>query len=330
MLITIYIIAYNHEKYISAAIDGVLSQTYSPLEIIISDDCSTDRTWDIILQKTTNYVGKHKIVLLRNSQNLGISAHINNIWKHATGQWIVASAGDDVSETSRVETIVAAIKKHPEVKLFQSYLTEIDEKGHVLYVNSLKVNKWNVDQDNIYLPKRFEYGSFSRHGAAMAYSREIVDIFGSLPEEVIFEDNIVDVRAEILGGCGVIAKPLVRHRNHDDQITNNYISRNPKKVYERIQRRLKSDLITTKTNYELVKTNISRVKINLNILYNYKYKKIISYYRYQSLFVLKPLNIVYLIIFLLLRDKSIKISKRELMAILLPYKIFIFLLKSRT
>jgi glycosyltransferase involved in cell wall biosynthesis len=47
--------AYNHERFIAEAVRGALSQTYSPLEIIISDDCSTDRTFEIIQSEVAGY-----------------------------------------------------------------------------------------------------------------------------------------------------------------------------------------------------------------------------------------------------------------------------------
>jgi glycosyltransferase involved in cell wall biosynthesis len=47
-LLTLAMFAYNHERFIAEAVRGALRQTYSPLEIIISDDCSTDRTFEII------------------------------------------------------------------------------------------------------------------------------------------------------------------------------------------------------------------------------------------------------------------------------------------
>jgi len=46
-LITFALFAYNQERFIREAVQGAFSQTYSPLEIIMSDDCSKDRTFDI-------------------------------------------------------------------------------------------------------------------------------------------------------------------------------------------------------------------------------------------------------------------------------------------
>lgn len=47
-LVTFALIAYDQERFIREAVEGAFSQTYSPLEIILSDDCSSDRTFEII------------------------------------------------------------------------------------------------------------------------------------------------------------------------------------------------------------------------------------------------------------------------------------------
>lgn len=53
-LVSVCLIAYNQEKYVEKAIDSIFAQTYSPLEIILSDDCSTDNTL-IIIKALLNY-----------------------------------------------------------------------------------------------------------------------------------------------------------------------------------------------------------------------------------------------------------------------------------
>ena len=47
-LVTFALFAYNQENYIRAAVEGAFAQTYQPLEIILSDDCSKDRTFEIM------------------------------------------------------------------------------------------------------------------------------------------------------------------------------------------------------------------------------------------------------------------------------------------
>ncbi|RYZ44719.1 MAG: glycosyltransferase family 2 protein, partial [Sphingobacteriales bacterium] len=88
LLVTFALVAYKQEQFIAEAVRGALSQTYSPLEIIISDDCSPDRTFEIIQQEAASYTGPHTIRLNRNERNIGLSAHINQVMTMITGQLV--------------------------------------------------------------------------------------------------------------------------------------------------------------------------------------------------------------------------------------------------
>jgi len=76
---------YNSEKYVSYAIDSVLHQTYTNIELIIIDDCSLDYTKHIV----SKYAEKDtRITLLCNSQNIGCAASRNKGLQHCNGTYI--------------------------------------------------------------------------------------------------------------------------------------------------------------------------------------------------------------------------------------------------
>jgi glycosyltransferase involved in cell wall biosynthesis len=133
-LISFYVIAYNQERFVTEAVAGALAQTWTPLEVVLSDDCSDDRTFEIMKEMVQNYKGQHKIILNRNEKRLGIGAHVNRILQLCTGDWIVASAGDDVSipeRTERLYTHWASQAKN--TGLVFSNIIEINEEGALLY-----------------------------------------------------------------------------------------------------------------------------------------------------------------------------------------------------
>ena len=70
-LLSLLIITYNQEDYIRETLEGAFSQNYSPLEIVISDDNSTDGNFSIIKDMVSEYAGPHTIIINQNSQNLG-------------------------------------------------------------------------------------------------------------------------------------------------------------------------------------------------------------------------------------------------------------------
>lgn len=247
-----YIIAFNQSLFIEQAIRSVLAQDYSPLEIIVSDDYSTDDTWEKICAIASEYIGPHNLKIRRNSINLGVCAHINLIWKSCNGDWVVASAGDDYSAPNRVSTIMTVVSQNPKVKLVQSWLNEIDEAGNLISVNKLRDNYPHGDGSlrvaNIFNRCTGDINSY--HGAAIAYSKDVIKQFPRLPDEVIFEDNIINFRAELLGDVCWLRTPLVNHRNHPGQLTQNNINIPFDLSESRKKKGIISDEVSLKQNLE--------------------------------------------------------------------------------
>ncbi|MCK9506405.1 MAG: glycosyltransferase [Porticoccaceae bacterium] len=295
--VSFYILAYNHQSMIRQAIEGALSQTYQPLEIIVSDDCSDDDTWQVIQQTLREHRGSHSILARRNERNMGISQHINEVWHYCSGDWIVASAGDDISLPERVESIMQVASANKAVKLVQSWVQEIDAEGHPLDVNGLGCDCAPGALRLYGLEDRIRGATYHPHGAAMAYSRDLVDRFSPLPEGVIFEDNIVNLRAELLGSAAVLARPLVKHRNHPGQVTRIAGIANEKKARQRIKLRLTSDIISS----QQCLTDISASSENLpsnqyNDIANC-YRRRLAYFskKRKALIFIWPLRLIYLI-----------------------------------
>lgn len=107
-LLSFTVCAYQQERFIREAVEAALAQTYSPLEIILSDDCSTDRTFEIMRELADNYHGPHQLVLNRNAANLGIARHVNRITELVHGELSIGAAGDDISLPNRVEEVYKA------------------------------------------------------------------------------------------------------------------------------------------------------------------------------------------------------------------------------
>src|SRR5687768_4578862 len=105
-LVTLFVFSFNQEKFIREAVEAAFNQTYSPLELILSDDCSQDKTFEIMQEMASAYRGPHTIVLNRNSKNLGLCGHVNRIMEMAKGELILPAAGDDISYLGRTKTTV--------------------------------------------------------------------------------------------------------------------------------------------------------------------------------------------------------------------------------
>lgn len=241
-LISFYVIACNQEKFIAEAVTGALTQTWTPLEIVLSDDCSNDRTFEIMRQLTSTYKGPHKIILNRNEKRLGVGAHVNRILQLCTGEWIVASAGDDVSVPERTERLYNYwASQTNKTGLVFSNIIEINENGALLYKRDFRQDVSDLCPQNQLswnYRERLSQKAPDVHGSSFGYPRRTFDDFGPIWDDIVFEDAILNWRAEMREQVALCPEYLVRHRNHAGQITNTY-SKNALKNANTIRRMLK-------------------------------------------------------------------------------------------
>jgi glycosyltransferase involved in cell wall biosynthesis len=94
--ISVLVITYNHAQYISQTLDSIVSQKGDfVIELIISNDCSTDGTDKAIEEFLEIYTGKVKINYFDQKQNLGILPNLIFALRHCTGDYLAFCEGDD-------------------------------------------------------------------------------------------------------------------------------------------------------------------------------------------------------------------------------------------
>ena len=229
--VSFLLITYKQEQFIREAVAGVLAQTYSPLEIILSDDNSPDRTFEIMQEMAAAYRGPHKIILNRNLKNLGIGGHITRGMELASGEIIVVGAGDDISLPERVERIQSefAAANGKAMAVF-SDMTEIDGNGNFLkYADTRPRPGFN---NPVQCCRNMLEGIT---GASNAWHRKVFDIFGPLQPGVVFEDRVIALRAVLLGGFRHISQPLVKYRRHETNTVAMFHSADLKQARRRLE-----------------------------------------------------------------------------------------------
>lgn len=211
-LISYVVTTYNIEKYVEESVKCAFAQTYSPLEIVLSDDCSTDQTFEIMKRMADEYQGPHKIVLNRNVKNMGITKHMNKAYiELANGEIIIAAHGDDISKPERTEKAFQYLEKNPEVKAVSFSLKAFDEKGNILKEHSAMVGEEHIytfqNGGNIPAPSR-------------AFYKTVMTTFGKLNNDCPTEDELISFRALLLGKTAFLPECLVYYRKHSMSSSN--------------------------------------------------------------------------------------------------------------
>lgn len=207
-LVTFFVMAYNQERYVCEAVKGAFSQTYEPLEILLSDDCSTDGTFRIMEEMAAAYDGPHTVVLNRNPENLGLVAHVDRLVEMSSGDLIVAGAGDDISEPERVEHLARVwLTSKRTAMLLHSAVMKIGDAGQEL---GLRAPAAEIIADPS--PLTIVRTGQNCIGATAAWNRALFDRFGPLPEFAEIEDGPMFFRAALLDSVHYVSAPLVRYR----------------------------------------------------------------------------------------------------------------------
>lgn len=114
ILFSVAVITYNQEKYISQTLDSILNQEHDfKYEIVIGEDCSTDKTKQIIEE----YVAKYPEIIkpLYNNPNKGLVNNYFNVINHCQGKYIMECAGDDYWLPGKVKSQIKFMENNPDV-----------------------------------------------------------------------------------------------------------------------------------------------------------------------------------------------------------------------
>lgn len=211
--VTLVVFAYNQEIYIEAAVNSALTQDYPNLKIVISDDCSRDRTFERAKKLVDSYAGSHVIELRRNDKNLGLTNHVNTVISQVDTELVVVAAGDDISLPHRVSKLVDVYQRSDRPKLLSSTAFRIDEAGNLLdglapdrvipiedldsVVDSLNAVDHRV---GLYL------------GATGAWSMDLWKKYGPIQHTHCWEDVVMGFRAALEGSYKFVDEPLVKYR----------------------------------------------------------------------------------------------------------------------
>ncbi len=142
-MISVVIPAYNHEKFIGAAVDSVLQQSWQDLELLVIDDGSTDRTADVV----KSYDDPRLSCFYQDNQDAFNT--INRGLGMAKGEYIAILNSDDVYTTDRLERMVAQQKKTGAHCLF-SDVTPIDDEGREFDDPGFGWNVWHQKNRDFY------------------------------------------------------------------------------------------------------------------------------------------------------------------------------------
>ena len=205
--VSMLVLTYQQRELLDRAVTNALAQDCDPIEIVLSDDGSSDGSYERLQVLAAGYRGPHRVVVRPRTPNLGIAEHYNHLLRFARGELLVTAAGDDVSTPDRVRRLVQAWDANGRrADLIASHLIDMDSSGGLhglIRVDDLAlwhgIDDWMRNRPYIV-------------GAAHAFTRRMFERFGPMHCEVAYEDQIMVFRAIAMGGAITVDEPLVHYR----------------------------------------------------------------------------------------------------------------------
>ncbi len=199
------LLSHNREKYIKAAVESAFAQDYAgELEYIFCDDCSTDRTFEIIKACVAAYKGDRRIVLTQTPQNGHLAVNTNHAVKHASSDWIIRADDDDFSSVDRCTQIAEAIMRHPECTYVVTGVKQFtDDEEELILRESMQPSRRSETCFRIADIRQGYEAVRGRQPSIYSYKawhRSVYDRFGELHEQGYYVDDLCCYnRANIMG-----------------------------------------------------------------------------------------------------------------------------------
>lgn len=218
-LVTVICLCYNHSKYVIEALESVLNQTYTNVELLIADDFSTDNSVLIIKKWLANHP---EIQFYVNKDNLGNTTTFNKCLKLSKGQYIIDLAADDVLKPDCIANQLKgfATTLYKNVGLIYGNAELISENGtfqkHYFKTNAHKKRIIHQPTGDIYVG--LLNGNNNLCSVSSLVKREVFEKLNGYDENLTYEDYDFWIRAARNYNFDYIDKILIQKRVLDDSM----------------------------------------------------------------------------------------------------------------
>ena len=202
--VSVILSVYNSENTIKKSIESLVNQTYKDIEILIIDDNSTDKTFELCKE----YEKKHNnISLFKNNKNIGLTKNLNYLIGKSTGSYIARQDADDISELDRIEK---------QMKFIDT--TSVDgctTRAFIMKENKITPNK------SIYFPKKIvmRFKNPFIHGS-LTIKRSTIEKIGNYNENFYYSQDYKLMHDLIHNGYKIkILKEPLYHLNMEGNIS---------------------------------------------------------------------------------------------------------------
>jgi glycosyltransferase involved in cell wall biosynthesis len=204
-LISIAMATYNGEKYLKEQLDSIYAQTYKNIEVIVTDDCSTDKTVEILEQYTQTKGLKYYV----NESNLGFVRNFEKVISLCSGTYIALSDQDDIWFPNKIDILFKNIGKKA---LACSDASLMDDEGVCFSESLFKYANNHIPVQDIFI--RLLVSNFVTGCTVMA-KKTLFEESHPIPNGIEYHDWWYGIIAASKEGIYIHRSPLLFYRQHD-------------------------------------------------------------------------------------------------------------------
>lgn len=210
---------YNGAKYLPEQIDSILSQTIQDIEIVISDDCSTDNSWSVLEKYAAQ---DSRIKIFRNKTNLGFKKNFENVIGFTSGEYVALCDQDDIWEPNHLEVLLDNLSN----KMISAGNSEmVDGEGNSIGITLKELEAFDTENDSFQLAMSFLLFRNPVQGSAMLIKREFFSKALPIPSDIKYHDAWFSVLSCFYGGLSYIDMVVTNYRMHNSNVTGHRIKK---------------------------------------------------------------------------------------------------------
>lgn len=218
MKISVVMTVYNGAKYLQKQMLSILQQTRLPDQIVIANDCSVDRSMELI-ERLREQWPQISWCVYTNPENLGWQKNFMKAFEHAEGELIFCSDQDDVWTAEKIERMERAFSDYPEAELIGCDYTLIGKNGESQGDRRLLYSPKRTCETMEKIPLAPTYYEAVRPGCAIAFRKSFLQNVRSYWVQGYPHDELLWNMAVVRGTAFVLHEVLLNYRIHGENTT---------------------------------------------------------------------------------------------------------------
>ena len=212
MKISVVMTTYNGEKYIYEQMKSIYEQTRQADEVIICDDCSVDRTAEII----RGFIGRYRLKhwkLIVNTQNKGWRRNFIEAIGMSSGTHIFFSDQDDVWYIDKIDIMMKCMERDPKIQCLSGRMVTIDKDGEV-FEGKNAFSAGSGSEALIEYPCSENFNTITLLGCTMCITRSLADLVLQINVKEFGHDAQCCRLGVLLDGTYTLDRPVIKYRLH--------------------------------------------------------------------------------------------------------------------